>query len=410
MLEIEPKQKLDEGREAEVELILACSQTRPDAVRVRRAANGTVPPLNWQFIFRVAGRNGILPLVGTNLLKICPELLSTEIRSELTTFLRDHIRNNLLLTHKVIEISDILKSTGIPMLPIKGPSLAIQAYGDIALRQYVDLDLVVQPRHFDQAVRVLQSHGYIPHHETTWLRRKVGYFTRTKDLGLVSEDRKVRIELHWKLSGSHFAMPVEIGKLWGRLSTANIGGKDLLSLGFNDLFVYLCLHGSRHGWEKFLWVCDINELIRKAEGARETVDWLELRQHARDHGCEKALELGLFLIYIFFDRRVKHPDIDRIMNDPAYKNIAAGVHANTFEQGNGSMEIRDWYAYHLSLKEKLLDRIRMRMVYLGWYLKVAVTPNQIDEAIFRLPATFYPLYYLFRPIRLMLSKRSANNS
>src|SRR5690606_4099976 len=146
--------------------------------------------------------------------------------------------------------SETLEAEGIPILPFKGPSLSMQAYGDISLRQFVDLDILVKPRHFDKAIRVLKNAGYVPITESSWLKRKSLFFTRKKDIGLVSTDRKVRIELHWKLSGTHFAMPLEIDQLWRRLETVDIGGKKLRSLPLRDLFVYLCLHGSRHGWEK----------------------------------------------------------------------------------------------------------------------------------------------------------------
>jgi hypothetical protein len=141
-----------------------------------------------------------------------------------------------------------------------------------------------------------------------------------------------------------------------------------------------------------------------------SIDWFKVRRHARDHGCEKALELGLFLIKCFFDRRVEYPQIDRVLKDKTYEKIAEYVRRNAFAVHDHSMEMGEWYAYHLSLKEKMSDRFRMRMVYLAWYLKVAVKPNEIDEAVFRLPASFYPLYYVIRPIRLTLSKRPARRS
>ncbi len=404
MLNTDIKQNIELGFEREADLVLACSQTEVDGERLRGILTNGPQTLDWQFVFRIAGRNGLLPLVGTNLLNNCHDLLDEEVRVDLSEFLRDHIRNNLLQTSKVVEISELLESAGIPVLSFKGPTLSIQAYGNMSLRDYVDLDMLVQPRHFDHAVEVLQAAGYVPVEKLTWMRRKGRFFTRKKDLGLMSEDKQVRIELHWKLSGTHFAMPVEIGRLWDRLETIDIGGKSLPSLTFSDLFVYLCLHGSRHGWQKFLWVCDINELIRKTEDSGAPIDWLAVRKHAHDHGCEKSLELGLFLINSFFGRRVAYPEIDRILSDKTYQKIAKFVRRNAFTNQDQSMEMGEWYTYHLSLKEKMSDRARMRMIYLGWYLKIAVKPNKMDEAVFKLPALFRPVYYLIRPLRLAFTR------
>lgn len=390
--------------ETESVLILECSRTSVDTEKVRNLFNELRQPLNWPYIFKVTGRNGVLPLVSSTLLRNVPDLLDEEIRSGLSEFLSGHVRNNLFQTSKLVEIYNILDAADIPMLPFKGPSLAIQAYGDISMRHFVDLDILVQPRHFDEAVKILQEAGYDPIDKATWIKRKGRFFTRKKDLGFVSEDRQVRLELHWKLSGTHFAMPVEIDELWKRLETVRLGGTEVRSLPFRDLFVYLCLHGSRHGWEKFAWICDINELIKETEKSGN-IDWDDVREHARNHGCEKTVELGLSLIHSFFGRRTDYPETARILNDRRLGKIAENIRKNAFAIQDRPMEIGDWYLYHLSLKEKMTDRIRTRMVYLLWYLKIALKPNELDEAVFRLPTLFHPLHYLIRPIRLTMTKR-----
>lgn len=393
------------GNKIEIAIVLECSQTRVDSEKIRRILADLERTVDWPFVFKVADRNGLLPLVTTNLLRNFSDLLDEELRAELSEFLSDHIRNNLLQIRKVIELSQMLDAAGVPMLAFKGPTLSMQAYGDISLRQFVDLDMLVRPRDFDKAVDLLQDAGYVPIEKVSWLKRKRLFFTRKKDLGLISADRQVRLELHWKLSGTHFAMPFEIDQLWQRLECIEIAGSELRSLPFNDQFVYLCLHGSRHGWEKLLWICDINELIHATKESGARIDWFKLREHARTHGCEKAVELGLFLIESFFGRRTNYPGIDRVLSDKVFADIAANVRKNAFTSGDRSMERSEWYTYHLSLKEKTSDRLRIHLVYLIWYLKVALKPNEMDEAVFRLPALFYPLYYLIRPIRLTLTKR-----
>lgn len=388
--------------ELETELILCCSRTVNDPElgrRVNRILNNT---LNWPGVFQIAGRNGLLPLVAWNLLRSFADLLPNDVRENLSEFQLHHTRNNLFQTLKVVEIASMLDAGGIPTLPFKGPSLAQQAYGDLSLRQYVDLDVLVQPKHFDKAVEILKDGGYRPISTAPWLKRKGFTFTRKKDIGLVSRNGQVRIELHWKLSGSHFAMPLEINQLWNRLETIDIGSAKLNSLPFRDLFVYLCLHGSRHGWEKFAWICDLNELIRTAE-ENGTIDWAEVRTHARQHGCERVVELGLFLVYEFFDRRTNYPDFVSVVNNKALKKIGEMVRIKAFTASAPRHEIGDWYLYHLALKEKATDRLRTRIVYLIWYINLAFRPNSLDEAVFRLPNFFYPLYYLLRPIRLGLA-------
>lgn len=388
--------------EPESRLIIQCSQTTVDTEKIRSDLANMCRPLNWPYIVKIAGRNGLLPLVCSNILHKLPDLVDEEVRESLADFLGGHMRNNLLQTRKVIEISETLEAEGIPILPFKGPTLSIQAYGDISLRQFVDLDILVQPRHFDKAIQRLKACGYIPIEEPTWLKRKSLFFTRKKDIGLVSADRQVRIELHWKLSGTHFAMPFEIDQLWKRLDAIELGGAKLRALPLCDLFVYLCLHGSRHGWEKLAWVCDISEIVRGAESSAN-IDWCEVQQHARKHGCERAVELGLYLVHDLFGRKARYPEIDAILNNPAFTRIAEDLRNTAFAPELRSTEMKGWYLYHLSLKERLVDRFRIRLVYLIWYLKLAVKPNEMDEAVLKLPAVFSLLYYVVRPIRLAIT-------
>jgi len=50
---------------------------------------------------------------------------------------------NVFLTNKLFEILNLFKKNDILALPFKGPVLAESVYGDLSLRQFVDLDILV---------------------------------------------------------------------------------------------------------------------------------------------------------------------------------------------------------------------------------------------------------------------------
>jgi hypothetical protein len=50
---------------------------------------------------------------------------------------------NMKMTAELLRILDALKEAGIKAMPLKGPVLAQQLYGDVALRQFSDLDILV---------------------------------------------------------------------------------------------------------------------------------------------------------------------------------------------------------------------------------------------------------------------------
>lgn len=393
----------------EQRLILECSRTEMNFARIERVKTILESELDWDLIINTSYHNGVLPMICANLLQNFGSLLPPDIKEKLNLQFHEHTQNNLFLTARLLEIVRALSDAGIPVLPFKGPVLAMRAYGNLALRQFVDLDILVQPKHFDEAVPTIVEKGYQAASKITRLKRKALFFTRQKDIGLVSRDLRTRIELHWKLSGSHFALPLELNQLWGRLEEINLGGGRIKTLAFPDLFVYLCLHGSRHGWERLAWICDLHELIKTEQKKGKEIDWQEIHRHAQKHGCEKVVELGLFLVHEYFGLKTTFPAWQQIQRNETNAKIARQIGNKIFAKTRTSTEIGDWYLYHLTLKEKKADKLKLHAHYFLWYLRLALTPNKLDKAVFNLPAAFYPLYYILRPSRLLYTYFSPDN-
>lgn len=390
-------------RAVESQLIITCAQTDISSYQAEQIRCCLKNELDWHYILTVAGRNGVLPLISRLLCRRFVEFIPAETQDQLLQFVQIHTQNNLFLTSKLLSAMKLLEGHEIPILPFKGPSLAERAYGNVALRQFVDLDVLVKPKHFDSAVSILTENGYTATSKSNWFKRKTLFFTHKKDVVLVDADNRVRIELHWKLSGSHFSMPFEISRLWNRLEILKLGGNDISTLSFKDLFVYLCLHGSRHEWERLAWICDLHEMIRSTERSGGKIDWLEVRQHAIDHGCERVVGLGLLLVDRFFCVQTDFPGYERIVNDAGLIEIAEQVELRIISPTRVPSLKKDKYMYLLSLQEKRTHRLKLYLVYLTYYLRLLFTPNSLDKTIFHLPRLFFPLYFVLRPIRLIVT-------
>lgn len=385
---------------AEAEVVLVCSR-RADLSNAEKAfvATRLTEPLDIEALFTLAYKHGVLPLVCHNLLRNFSSDLTPDSREAAEGFCRQHAMRNVSMTGKLVEIIRIFDTAGIPAVPFKGPTLSMRVYKSIALRQFIDLDILVMPKHFDRAVRLLLDSGYELHSAGAASMRGAFRINRRKDVSLVHPDDNIRVELHWKLSGSYFSMPLQLNRLWMRMDKSILGGVPVSTLPFNDLFVYLCLHAARHGFERLEWICDINELI-----LNETdTDWESIRKHARRHGCERVLELALFLVFDLFGTRPEYPEFERIAKDDLLMKTAVLIRRRLFTETAGSNEIGDWYGYHLMLKEKRHDRVKLHLFYLAWYLKLIFRPNSADKTVFGLPSSFYPLYFVLRPARLIFN-------
>ncbi len=352
--------------------------------------------LDWNYIFKVTERNAVTPIVFWNLLRHFNQLLPEEIKETLNREFQEHTRHNMFLTRKLIEIIGFFNSNDIPVLPFKGPLLANQAYGNLALRRFGDLDILLPPKYVEAGIKLLLKNGYTSKFDLSLLDDTNWHLTRKKDIGFISADKNVLLELHWKLSGSHFGVPFEMSRLWQKLETVNLAGVKVNTLSFSDLLVYLCLHGAKHSWERFGWICDINELI----GSEKDINWEFVNAEAERLGCKNTLDLGLYLVHEFFDLKVSVPNWQKIENDLTFKEIVADIRARLFASEMVPIVIGDRYLYHLKLKEKFWDRWKLHLHYIFRYLKIIFTPNAVDINLFQLPRWLAPLYLIMRPLRL----------
>jgi hypothetical protein len=159
------------------------------------------------------------------------------------------------------------------------------------------------------------------------------------------------------------------------------------------------MHGARHGFERLNWICDLYELIK----TEKRIDWKAVSRHAKNYGCGKTVELGLMLVQDFFGVQPDYPEWEKIETYEVLKKAAAQIRQKLFAEKFNTTGIGDWYLYHLMLKEKKTDRLKLHLHYLFWYLKLTLKPNAMDKSIFHLPAAFYPLYYILRPARLLFN-------
>jgi hypothetical protein len=386
-------------------LLVECSQVLRRPKQTERIAHLLGHSLNWNYVLAVAGKNAVLPLVGKNLLSYHTLGLPAEVKGFLTEHLNAHLQRNMFLTGKLLEIIRSFDAEGIAILPFKGPVLATQAYGDLSARKYVDLDILVQPKQLEPAIRLLQDGGFRPISDIRWLKKSNWHLRDKKDIYFRSATGMVNVELHWKLSGSHFDLPFEMNGLWARLEKISLANVDVRTLPFDDLLIYLCLHGSRHGWERFGWICDVNELIQ----SQESIRWEPVIRKARNLGCENVLNLGLYLVHDFFGHEFAFRSWQTVKNDLMFMTCAKRIRSQLFTEHHKVMKIGDRYAYHLTLKEYRRDRWKLHFHYIWWYLKIIFTPRATDSVVFNLPRALEPLYYVMRPLRLFYNYALKSN-
>ena len=141
-------------------LLLCCALACTDAERSERIGALLQHDLDWEYLLPMAQRHALVPMLFRHLNTIGPEAVPSAPWQQLRQRFHSNARHNLFLTGELLKLLRLLATHNIPAIPFKGPVLAVAVYGDLALRQFVDLDLLVQPQAVLQVKALLHTLGY----------------------------------------------------------------------------------------------------------------------------------------------------------------------------------------------------------------------------------------------------------
>jgi len=170
---------------------------------------------------------------------------------------------------------ECLESHGIAAIPYKGPVLAESLYQDVALRQFSDLDVLIDAADLVRARTAVRELGYSPVMALT--RAQEGtYLGSGYELAFDGPAGRNLLELKWRILPRFYAIDFQMDKLFERASSLELGGKKIRSLSSEDLLLVLCVHVAKHRWGRLSWLRDIAETIRTQAIDYELV-WDEAR-------------------------------------------------------------------------------------------------------------------------------------
>ena len=144
----------------EEELLLCCARASMDPERAERMLNLLRGKIEWELLIEAAERHGLRPLLCWHLHSVAPELVPEDVLVELRRYFYANAAQNFRLTAELLNILALFESHDIPAIPFKGPISAISIYGNLALREFGDLDILIREESMHAAAEVLSSLGY----------------------------------------------------------------------------------------------------------------------------------------------------------------------------------------------------------------------------------------------------------
>lgn len=373
----------------EIELLLCCARIRLDEKTSQRLRALISNSINWDHLLVVASRHGMMPLLYWHLQQLRPPGIPESFLSQLNASFLENSRHNLLLTEELVNLARLFQSHDVPLLPFKGPTLAVKAYGNVALRQFGDLDVLIHKADFEKAVELLASHGYRPDIQLS--QSQTALFLRTQRvLTLVNERHDTLLELHWEINPTYFHVALDEERLWERSERLKLGETELQVLAPTDLLLYLCGHGAKHFWERIEWLGGVGELLR---GDKEDVFWDKLLECAYEIKSERTLFLALMLLNDLLAVEIPERILDRVKAEKSVSILARGIEQSYASTAKLSLSLVQRTLFYARLNRNLWDAAR-------YSFRSAITPSDADIRMFALPKAAFFLYRLARPFRL----------
>jgi hypothetical protein len=303
-----------------------------------------------------------------------------------------------LITAELVRLSKRFDAAGIPMISIKGPVLAASAYGDVSLRYFGDLDMLVKQKDLPEATRLLVSLGYSsgpsdarsdPDHVA--FRIPEFYIFHHRDNGS-------RVDLQWRLAETYFGFSLDREQLWSNLTPVALPGYVVQTFDPTHMLLVLCVHGSKHRWERLKWICDVSEFVR---AYRTAIDWQVFQHQASTHRAERMTGVGLLLAQDLLGADVPEAVARRVEADARVRKLADDVRGTLFDARRRSAAPWTRILFYLRATDRWQDRALFGVRYVSQAFLAIFIPTVVDATVLPLPKHFSFLHYVFRPIRLL---------
>lgn len=393
----------------EVELLLYCAHPQRDVTRAEQIKLLVRSGINWEYLIRLGRRHALTSLLYWNLNTTCPESVPDNILHLLERRFNINDFRNRFLTKKLIKLLSLFKTHKILAVPYKGPDLAARAYGNVSLREFRDLDILIPKRDVLQAKNLLTAHGYRLRDISAAQTQEAAYLSEDYEYRFVLNDDQLNagndrgfffhvvVGLHWRVTPKKLPFPFEAMRVWDHLVEVPLDGVAVPSLAPEDLLLLVCLHGTKHRWERLAWICDIAALISAHQG----MDWDWAVKQAVKLGGARMLFLGLGLAHSLLDTALPQKVVRRIQTDSAVQSLLAEVNQHLFlsDTNDQHENFEEALIYFLRAKERFRDRIKAYR-HLGRHYRW-MTPYAIDQAVLQLPPSLNILYYIFWPLRFV---------
>jgi hypothetical protein len=243
----------------------------PELAFVVRASARTARDLNsdqvrnWSRVVELSLHHRVYPRVWQNAAPFFPEA-SAQI-------MKDHARRNarsaLRNLARTIETVELLRSVDIEPIVLKGPLLALQLHGNVALRVSGDVDLLIDPAQLQRAAETLSRAGF-QHHTATDERSLARHRQSQHDIAFAHPQDDSLVELHGDIAQPHYGFHFDLAAWHRAARQLTVGHAQLRLLSPPHAYLLCALHAAKHRWHRLDLIGDVAAYVESGHSASST--------------------------------------------------------------------------------------------------------------------------------------------
>jgi hypothetical protein len=361
----------------EEELILCCARTDLRSDIEFKILSLLKKDLDWHYILDEAFYHKMTPLLYLNLNKY-PDMVPVNVLSDLENKFLEVSRRNFILAGKLFEILDLLNSNGILAIPYKGLVLALLAYGDLALRDFGDLDVFVRKEDIVKAKELLNSNGFDSCYELDHSQMEL-LFRFQHEYKFFQNNPTLILELHWDFNVNRLHNDMIYDSNY--ITQVRGDGFCFSTFAPEELVLILSLHASGHLWDSLGWICDIAQIIN----TYKELNWDRILDKASKSSVNRILGVSLLLAKELIGVNLPDDVYQKFAEDKKVQSISYRMQKNLFNKDSINFYWSAWD--RIGLRESFINEIRD-------YLSIFFNPRPAQLATIPIPNSLYPLYYV----------------
>jgi hypothetical protein len=385
---------------AEEQLILAAMKLVVSETEMDRI-DALIPAVSdWKMIGKLAVERGVGPLL---LKKLEASKQTANIPAEVLALLRQSyfitLRRSLWLYEAYKTIATAFNAKGLKFIVLKGACLSEMLYKDPGLRQFSDIDILVEKDRAAEFLAILRELGFVSREKELLHSDFVKQYLDFVHYPPMDKDG-ISVEVHIKLHQKKYPYRMDIPVILHDAVPVDIQHMPAHALHFDDLLIHLCVHADKHFNEGQIQFTCYNDITNLLCNPQQPIDWNRFVARCRQHRSEQVVFRHLLLVQHFCGAPLPAELVSR------YRKALTGDDCRQFLQFlRGEFRSKQVKKSLLSTSWTLLkdiDRFSDKIRFIG-HMLFPPKSYMIERFQLKNPSHFR-LYYFVRIWRLLLTR------